>query len=296
MADQTTPSGDGLPTAPLPAPRGGRNLPVAIASGVAMAGLFTLTLAAGPYAFLTFVFVIAAIALLELDAAFRGTRGLRPATPVAIAGGAVTVFGAYADGPAAQSLGLVLTLLGTLAWVLLDRGRTRVPEGSKTVAASMAATVLMVLWVPFAASFAGLLLARDDGVDYVLAAVALCVTADIGAYGWGRAFGRHKLAPTVSPAKTWEGLVGALVTVLALSALVTAQVVPGMSVVQALAFGAAIVVAATLGDLSESLVKRDLGVKDLGRIVPGHGGIMDRVDAIILALPAAHLALLALGL
>jgi len=297
MATETDPAGgDPLATAPLPSPRGGRNLPAAIASGVALAVVFVVTLIAGPYPFLTFIFVLGVIALLELDGALRRTRGLRPATPVAIGAGAIIFYGAYEVGPAAQSLGMIVTLLATLAWVLLDRGRARLPDGSKTVAASLGATALMVLWIPFATSFTGLLLARDDGVWYVLAAVALCVTADIGAYAWGRAFGRHKLAPTVSPGKTWEGLIGAFATVLALAGLVTAQVVPGMSVGQALVLGAAIVVAATLGDLSESLVKRDLGVKDLGRIVPGHGGIMDRVDAIVLALPAAHLTLLALGL
>lgn len=278
-----------LDTAPVPAgPRGGRNLPAAIASGLLLAALFGVTLWWSAWAFLTFVAVIVGIGMLELAIALR-ERGLRPATPVALGSGLVMFYGAYVVGPTAQTLGLVLLVFGALAWTLSDRHRDQ-------VMASLAATFLMTLWVPFCASFIGLLLARPDGPALVLAVVALTVASDIGQYGFGRPFGAHKLAPRVSPGKSWEGLVGGLITVLVLAAAVTAPFVPGLDLVPALVLGVVIVAAGTLGDLSESLVKRDLGVKDLGRIVPGHGGIMDRVDALIFALPAAHLTLLALGL
>jgi len=267
--------------------RAGRNLPLAIGSGVALALLFLGAIAWSPYAVLSFIFAIVVIALLELGVAF-GEHGARPATPVAIAAGLVMFYGAYEVGASAQALGLVVLVFGALAWTLLDRSRSR-------VATSIGATCLMTVWVPFCASFAGLLLARPEGSWLLMMTIALTVTADIGAYAWGSAFGRHKLAPSVSPSKTWEGLVGSLVTVLVFAAAVTATVVPGIDLVEALLIGAGITLAATLGDLAESLVKRDLGVKDLGRIIPGHGGIMDRVDAMILALPATHLILLALG-
>jgi phosphatidate cytidylyltransferase len=278
-----------LDTAPVPAgPRGGRNLPAAIASGVLLAVLFLATLYWNDYAFLTFVAVIVVIGMLELAIALR-ERALRPATPVALGAGLVMFYGSYLVGSTAQTLGLVLLVFGALAWTLSDRHRDK-------VMASLAATFLMTLWVPFCASFLGLLLAREDGPGLVLAVVGLTVASDIGQYGFGRPFGRHKLAPKVSPGKSWEGLAGGLVTVLALAAFVTAPFVAGLDLASSLVLGAVVVAAGTLGDLSESLVKRDLGVKDLGRIVPGHGGIMDRVDALIFALPAAHLTLLALGL
>lgn len=280
----------------------GRNLPVAIASGVALAVVFFGTLFWSPVVFLGFIAVLVVIGLLELDGAFR-VHGLRPATPVAIGAGLVMHFGAHAGGASAQALGLVLVVLGTLAWVLLDpggRGRVVGPPdradvlGVGRITGNVGATCLMALWVPFLASFSALLLARDDGPWYVMAAVALAVTNDIGAFAFGSRFGRTKLAPTVSPSKSWEGFAGGIATVLVLAALVTARV-PGFDLPTALVFGLGVAVAGTVGDLAESLVKRDLGIKDLGTIIPGHGGIMDRVDAIIFALPTAHLVLLALG-
>jgi phosphatidate cytidylyltransferase len=267
--------------------RGGRDLPLAIASGVLLAALFLLTLWLNDYAFLTFVAVIITVGMLELSLAL-GERRLRPATPIALGAGLVMFYGAYLRGPAAQAIGLALVVLGSLAWELADRHRSQ-------VVANVGATFVMTLWVPFCASFLSLLLAREYGDRLVMAVVALTVTGDIGAYAWGRNFGSHKLAPTVSPAKSWEGLVGGLLTTLVLAALVTDPFVPSLDLLQALVLGAACVLAGTLGDLSESLVKRDLGVKDLGRILPGHGGIMDRVDALLFSLPAAHLLLLALG-
>jgi phosphatidate cytidylyltransferase len=269
-----------LDTAPLPDSRrrGGRNLPVAIASGVLLAGLFLGSLAWDEYAVLTFVAIIVVIGLLEVDGALRD-EGLRPATPVALATGLLAFYGSYVLGAEAQSLSLALLVLGTLAWTLTDRHRER-------ALASVGASFLMTLWVPFCASFFGLLLAREDGRWLVLAVILLTAASDIGQYAAGRTFGRHKLAPTVSPAKTWEGLAGGIVTVMVLAGTVVPLMVDDLGVPAAL----------TLGDLSESLIKRDLGIKDLGRIVPGHGGIMDRVDAMIFALPTAHLILLALGL
>ncbi len=264
----------------------GRNLPLAIASGLVLAAALLGSLFTSAILLLAFVGALLVIALLELDVAFR-QQGVRPATPVAGGAGLVMLFGAYWVGPSAQVLGLLLLLFGAVLWVFLGTDRERVVP-------TISATLLGGLWVPFLASHLALLLARDDGDWAVLAVIALVVSNDIGAYGFGAAFGRHKLAPRVSPAKSWEGLAGGLATVLLLAALVTARL-PGFDLPTALLLGAVVVPAATLGDLTESLVKRDLGVKDLGSIVPGHGGIMDRVDSILFALPAAHLLLLAVG-
>ena len=265
----------------------GRNLPLAITSGLLLAALFFGTLAWNPWAFLTFVATLVVIGLLELDSAFR-TGGVRPFTVVAVAAGLVMLYGSYGAGPSGQVVGLVLLLIGSGAWLGIERH-------AGTAVAGLEATLLMAVWVPFLASFLGLLLARPGGTWLVMATVALTVSNDIGAYAFGSAFGRRKLAPKVSPAKSWEGFAGGLLTVLVLAGAVTPRVVEGLSTAGALVLGTVIAVAATYGDLAESLVKRDLGLKDLGRILPGHGGIMDRVDAMLFTLPVAHVALLALG-
>ena len=266
----------------------GRNLTAAIISGVLLAIAFFASITLNAYVFLTFVAVILVIGLLELDTAVRRS-GLRPATPVALLAGLVMFYGTYMAGNVALVVGCGVLTLGTLLWVLLDRRRRFVTQ-------SIASTLFMTLWLPFLASFIGLLLVRPDGRWYVMTTVAYTVSSDIGAYAFGSAFGRHKLAVSISPGKTWEGFIGGVATVLVIAAFVTPVVVSALDTWQALILGGAIAVAATVGDLVESMVKRDLGVKDLGRIVPGHGGIMDRIDGLLFAIPAAHLVLLALGL
>src|SRR5690606_5647030 len=154
-------------TAARPSRPLGRDLRVAVTSGITLAVLFLASLFFNPYVFLGCIWVLAALGMLELDVAFR-SRGWRVATPVALGVSLVLIFGAYANGPSAQSLGLVLLLFGAVTWTLLDRGRP-VGRGVAGVAASVAGTVLMTVWVPFLASYVGLLLARDEGRWLVLA-------------------------------------------------------------------------------------------------------------------------------
>lgn len=272
---------------PAPSSRAGRNLPLAIASGVALAVAFIAFLILSPWLLLAFVGILMGIALFELDRAFRD-HGLRPGTPVAMGAGFVMFVGTYPNGTSAQTLGLVLLLFGAMAWALMDRGRNG-------LAASLGATMLMAVWVPFLASFLGLLLARPDGRWYVFLAILLPVFNDIGAYAVGMKLGRHKMAPKVSPAKSWEGFAGGVVVTILVALAVATPLVPDLTAVQAIVLAIGASVAGTLGDLAESMVKRDLGVKDLGHILPGHGGIMDRADAIIFALPMTYLLLDALG-
>ena len=289
----------------------GRNLPLAIASGVGLAVVTVGTLFLSAWAFLAFVMLIIGVALHELDAAMR-TKGVRPATPVAFVAGAVMFFGAYLAGSAGQSIGLVVLVIGALAWVLLDpriavmslpehggpaaRDESAMqPLRGGPVSTSLGTTLLMGVWVPFLASFIGLLLARPEGAWVVLYVLILAVVSDVGAFAVGSKYGRRRLAPRVSPGKSWEGFGGGLgltaVVGLALSFLPPLALGPFAG----LAMGAGICLAATIGDLAESMVKRDLGLKDLGRILPGHGGIMDRVDALLFALPVGHLVLAAFG-
>lgn len=297
----------------------GRNLPAAIASGLVLGALFLAGLFVEELIAVGLVMLLAALALHELHIAFRG-QGLRPATPVVAGAGIVVVFGSYLHGPSALAVGLVLAAAGTTAWALVlgrvdarrDRDATtgRAPAEAATggeaptaeveptpsgPGADLAASALMVCWVPLMAGFAGLLLDRPGGEWYLSAAIALSVSNDIGAYAFGNRFGRRKIAPQASPAKTWEGFAGGLITVVALAVVVTARGAE-FTVPIATVLAVVLVIASTVGDLTESLIKRDLGVKDLGSMIPGHGGVMDRVDGILFALPTAHVVLTLFGL
>ncbi len=280
----TDPSGD----APAPAsPRGGRDLPVAIGVGLGLAVAYVGSVLLHPLLFLAFVVVNLTIGLYELDHAFTATKS-RPPTIVAAVALPFMCVGAYYVGTDAQVIGLIAALMVGFVYTMLTSERGH-------AVSRLAALSLMLLWVNLLASSLGLLLARDQGYWYVMAATALTVTNDIGAYAFGRNFGRRKLAPSISPKKSWEGFAGAMLTTILMAVLVTAQLVPGVTVPLAIVLAIAVVVAATVGDLAESVLKRDLGVKDLGTIFPGHGGVMDRVDALLFSLPTAHLVLKAFG-
>jgi phosphatidate cytidylyltransferase len=269
-------------------PRGGRNLTAAVGSAVVFAVAFLVSAFVNPWVLLCFVAVVLAIAVLELDAALR-TVQLRPPTVVVLGVGVALLPATFVYGPRGQLTGLAVLVIGVVLWSLLDR-RDPAPL------ASAAGALLIGLWVPFLASFLGLLLARPDGEWYIIIVVALTAASDIGAYAVGYRVGRHKLAPAVSPGKTWEGVGGGLIAAMVVAGIGAPLLVEQLSVGRALALGALVSIVGVLGDLAESAVKRSLGVKDLGRLLPGHGGMMDRVDAMLFTLPVAHLVLLAGGL
>jgi phosphatidate cytidylyltransferase len=267
---------------------GGRNLPLAIGSAVVFAVLFVATAFISDWALLTFIAIAAVIGVLEVDAALRGAD-LRPPSAVVLVGGVAMLVGAYMYGSGGQLAALAATFLGVLLWSLAD-GDDRRPLRNAGGA------LLMALWIPFLASFMLLLLRRDGGEWYIIVTVALTAASDIAAYAVGSQVGRRKLAPTISPGKTWEGVIGGVVATMIVAGIGAPLVIDDLSIALAVALGAVVAVVATIGDLSESVVKRSLGVKDLGTLLPGHGGMMDRVDAILFTLPVAHLVLLAGGL
>jgi phosphatidate cytidylyltransferase len=227
-------------------------------------------------------------ALLALHELYRMARTLRPLVLAGYGGALAAVVGASLGGPEWMLGGFVLTLL--LAFLFAAVSETR---QSTTVA--VGATVLGAAWVGLGLGF--LILLRFLEPDGRLLLITLLVTvfvADTFAYIGGRLAGRHRMAPAISPGKTWEGFVagvvaGVLATWLALNDAFTAIV--GW---EAFLLGGIIVLAAVCGDLFESMVKRDLGVKDSGRVLMGHGGVLDRIDSIVFAGPAAYFAVLAL--
>ena len=225
--------------------------------------------------------------LLALHELYAMTRGLRPIVLGGYAGLVLTLLGAQLGGTTWVLAGILATIAAALLVFFVSSAR-------QNAVAGFAVTVLGVAWV--GGGLAHLMLVRDLPVDgrLLLFTILLTVFADdTAAFFVGRAIGRHRLAPAISPGKTWEGFVGGTLAGVAVTffALYEQDVV---TTGESLLLGLAIALSSTLGDLFESAVKRDLAVKDSGRLLAGHGGVLDRVDSLLWAGPAAYVTLLAL--
>ena len=271
-------------TAPAPEAkpsRAGRNVPVSIAVGLSLLAVVGASLFFVKVAFLGIVLLAALLALWEFSNALS-TGGIRvPVVPVAIGGLAILV-GSYLGGIEAVGVAVALTVIGTLIW--------RLTEGADGFVRDVSAGIFTIAYIPVLGSFVPLMLAEDDGPWRIVAFVVCTVASDTGGFVAGVLAGRHPMAPTISPKKSWEGFGGSLVLGMAAGALTVYYGLDGELWVGVL-LGFAVVVMATLGDLSESLVKRDLGIKDMGNLLPGHGGIMDRLDSLLVVAPVCWLIL-----
>jgi phosphatidate cytidylyltransferase len=266
---------------PATTSRTGRNLPLAIGVGAGMGGLVFLTLLTVKATFLIYVGAAIAVALTELSSALA-KRGINvPVIPVA-AGGAAVMTGTYWLGSRAALAALALTVVVILAW--------RMPAGPAGYVKDVTAGVFALIYLPFLASFVFAMLSAPDGPRRVLTFVILTVCSDIGGYFAGITLGRHPMAPTISPKKTWEGFAGSATACLVAGALCLTLLLHG-HIWQGLLAGAAAVLAATLGDLAESMIKRDLDIKDMGTLLPGHGGILERLDSLLIVAPVIWLLL-----
>jgi phosphatidate cytidylyltransferase len=275
------------PEAPPPSPEP-RNLPAAFISGILLAAAVVALLAIGKGPFAVLAGAVILLGQAEFYAVLRA-RGHRPATLLGLVAGALLVAGAYLKGEGAILVGLFIATAATALWYM-----AAAPEKRKGLVSGAGATLLGVAYVPFMASFALLLLrpAGSVGTTIFLAVVGLTIVYDIFAFAVGSWFGNRPLAPSISPSKTWEGAWGGTFIVL----LAGIAIIPSLAPFEgrnAAAVGLALVVAAfaPLGDLVESAFKRDLGVKDMSGLLPGHGGILDRIDAILFTAPAAYLFL-----
>jgi phosphatidate cytidylyltransferase len=224
------------------------------------------------------------VAVWELSGALR-TAEISLPTPPLYAGMFAMLAGAFALGPGGLALGAGLTAAAVLVWQALRAGEQPRRDA--------AAGVFSIVYLLLAGGFAALMVRPDDGPFRILAWLLVVVGSDIGGYAVGVLIGRHPMAPSVSPKKSWEGFAGS-VTVCVLLGI--AVVVWGLDAPwwAGAVLGVSIAVAATLGDLTESLLKRDIGVKDMGTLLPGHGGLMDRLDSIALSAPVAWVVLLTL--
>ena len=267
---------------PEPTPsRAGRNLPAAIGVGV---GLGAIIIASLFVYRASFVFIVAAAVLYgcyELTQALR-TAGVGVALVPLLAGTIAVLVAAWERGPSGLVLAALVTVAGVVIW--------RIADGAHGYTRDVAASVFAVLYLPTLAGFAVLLVHPSDGAARILAFIVTVVCSDTGGYASGVLFGRHPLAPIVSKAKTWEGFAGSLLACSAAGILFMTFTFHH-AWWKGLLFGLAIVVTATLGDLGESMVKRDLGIKDMGRLLPGHGGVMDRLDSLLPCAAVAYLLL-----
>ncbi len=274
-----------VPMQPVPPPerrtRAGRNLPAAVGVGLALGVVVLATLYLWKPAFVVVVVAAAVLGVWELGHAFSEDRVRVPLVPLSV-GAAAIVVSAYAGGSEAMLVALTLTVLGTMLW--------RAPENAKGYVRDVTASAFAALYVPFLAAFAVLMLRPDDGPDRVVTFVVLVVLSDVGGYAAGVLFGRHPMAPTVSPKKSWEGFGGSALFCAVGGATALPLLLDGVAWQGAL-IGLAVMVTATLGDLGESMIKRDLGIKDMGSLLPGHGGVMDRLDSLLPAAPVAYLLL-----
>lgn len=252
-------------------PRAGRNLPAAIATGAGLLALFLVTLFTYQWTFGALVSIAMIIAVLEFGSAFA-QLGIRLERVTVALAAAVMPLAAFWYGATGQ-----VVVMGAAVLVVIF---ARLSGGSQGYVKDVTASLFVLAYLPFMASFLMLTLAADNGPMRVLVFVLLTVGNDIGGYAAGVLFGRHPIAPSISPKKSWEGLAGSLLlqTALGIVAFVVLLDAPWY---QGAITGIVLTFTATAGDFAESAVKRDLGIKDMGRLLPGHGGLMDRLDSLI---------------
>ena len=255
--------------------RAGRNLPAAIGVGVGLGVLIVATLLIRKESFVVLVALAVAVGIWELRAALRHAAVQAPLVPPVV-GMVGMVWAAYVHGPAGLVVAWSLTCLAVVLW----RGTGRLDGAGRDVLGG----IFIATYPTFLVGFAILLLAPEDGVARVFVFLITTVCSDVGGYAAGVLFGKHPMAPTISPKKSWEGFAGSVVLCVVAGSL-SVHFLLDHSWVIGIALGVGVAVAATVGDLMESLIKRDLGIKDMSNILPGHGGVMDRLDSLVVVVP-----------
>lgn len=260
---------------------GGSDVTTRVVTGAIAGGVVLLAAGIGPGALVVLLTIVITMAAAELYQAVR-TRGYHPATLLGLIATASLVAGVYARGLAAMSLISALLVVFSFLWYMVGVSKVR-----PTV--NVAVTILPFLYVGFLGSFAALLLKfpNNNGIGLLIGAVLATVAYDAGAFFIGRWVGRRPLAAEISPNKTVEGAIGGTVITLVTCLTLVAAIAPWTGKG---AFWLAVLVsiAAPLGDLTESTIKRDLGVKDMGALLPGHGGVLDRIDALLFVIPSTY--------
>jgi phosphatidate cytidylyltransferase len=270
----------GKVVAPTPEPaeparkasRAGRNLPAAIGVGLVLGAAVLASLLTVRYVFVGVIGAAIAVGTVEFAQALRRAADIRIALVPVLVGGQAMVWLTWPFGRDGALVAFAVTVLVCLLW--------RLRGGAEGYLRDVTASVFAAAYLPLFAAFAAMLVLPADGVGRVLTFLIGVVASDTGGYIAGVLKGKHPMAPSISPKKTWEGFTGSMIAGVAAGALSVYFLLKGFAW-QGAVFGAAIVLTATLGDLVESLIKRDLGIKDMGTMLPGHGGLMDRLDSLL---------------
>ncbi len=262
--------------------KAGRNLPAAIAVGGGLGIALILVMVFAPLVWIGVVAVALAVATYEVSRRLREAGVLVPRIPL-ILGGQAIIWAGWPFGTTGVLSATAATVVVCMVWLLLQQGLGSAP---KNYLRELSITILVACWLPLLASFAVLMVLENDGAGRVLVFLIAVVCSDIGGYVAGVLFGKHPMAPAISPKKSWEGFAGSLLFCIIGSLLTVTLILDANSMIGVL-LGVVLVVTGTLGDLIESQVKRDLRIKDMGTLLPGHGGIMDRLDSL---LPSAFVA------
>ena len=266
--------------------RAGRNLPAAIGIGVGLGAYVVLSLTFYKPAFVLLVAVALALASIELHQALA-RRGLHSSIVPIVGGGVAISIGSYLAGlqkvfstTSVLLAALALTVLAALIW--------RMPKGAAGFVNDAAASLLIIGYVPMLGAFTALMLAEEQGGARLVTFLLVVTMSDTGGYVGGVLFGKHPMAPRISPKKSWEGFAGSMIFGTAAGVLMA---ILGLKVPfwVGIVIGVCLVAIGTCGDLIESMIKRDLGIKDMSSFLPGHGGVMDRLDSLLVAAPVAWL-------
>jgi phosphatidate cytidylyltransferase len=265
------------PTEPAKkASRAGRNLPAAIGVGVVLGGIAIGILLFAPIGWLPVLAVAMPIATHEVVRRLREAGYVLPVIPLLL-GGQAMIWLTWPFGPAGLLGAYGGTVVVCMVWRLVGQGLREPPQNYLR---DISATVLIATWIPLFAGFTALLIFQDHGGARAFTVIATVVFADIGGYVAGVLFGKHLMVPAISPKKSWEGLGGSLLFGVTAAVLIVAFLM-GKPAWVGVPLGLMLVITGVLGDLVESQVKRDLGIKDMGSLLPGHGGLMDRIDAML---------------
>ena len=257
--------------------RAGRPLWQAIVFGLLLGGVFVGSLFWLVELFVLFVTALVVFAVLELAGALTDKGRLRSRWPLVVVSAVMVPLAAF-YGPEGQLWSLVGAIV--LA-VVIRAGRAFLqPDSRSTTLPDIGVAVMVLAYIPFLAGFAVAVATSPGGVLWLFSGVVIVVCVDVAAYATGLSLGRTPLAPKISPKKTWEGFAGSLLAAL-LAGVLLGIFLLGLTWWQGVIVGALLVGSATLGDLIESLIKRDLGIKDISSWLPGHGGFLDRLDSML---------------
>jgi len=259
-----------------------RSLSKSILVGLALGSIFLLSVLVYKELFIGLAALAAGLGAWELSTALRGSGWYVPRVP-SVVGAVVIMPFTYFGGASAQWLTALAIVASLILWRTVHLLWERRQELTQTVLATLrdfAASAFLVIYLPLMTSFTMLLLRREDGAQWVLILVVTVAMIDTLGYLVGRKLGRHKMAPGVSPKKSVEGLIASISAGLVFAVMLS-TIFWNLPVIAGLMLAALILLSAVFGDLAESLIKRDLGIKDMSHLLPGHGGIMDRLDSIL---------------